>query len=137
VIPLTDDGRVVLVRQYRFGTEDFTLEIPGGMCDSDESPLRAAAREMREETGFEARQIVPLGFVHPNPAIQTNRCHSYLARGARRVQDPTPDPFEQIEVDSVPLAEIGRLVREGAITHALVVTAFHLLSLRPDLVQPT
>jgi ADP-ribose pyrophosphatase len=134
VIPLTDDGRVVLVRQYRIGTGTFTLEVPGGMCDREEPPERTAAREMREETGFEAREIVPLGFVHPNPAIQTNRCHHYLALGARSVAEPTPDPFEQIEVDTVPLAQIPRLMREGAITHALVVTAFHLLSLRPDLV---
>lgn len=128
VIPLTDDGRVVLVRQYRVGPEELTLEVPGGVCDAGELPALAAARELREETGFEAREIVPLGFVHPNPAIQSNRCHSFLARGARRVADPTPEPFEQIEVELFALAEIPRLVREGAITHALVVSAFHLLS---------
>jgi len=73
VIPLTDDGRVVLVKQYRFGIEGFTLEIPGGMCDGAEPPLDAARRELREETGYEARELVPLGWVHPNPAVQTNR----------------------------------------------------------------
>ncbi len=127
IVPVTDDARVVLVRQYRFGVEGFTLEIPGGMCDAGESPLLAAEREMREETGYEAREIVPLGWVHPNPAIQTNRCHSFLAKGARRVSDPSPDPNEQLEVTTVPLSDIPGLVREGAITHALVVTAFHLL----------
>jgi 8-oxo-dGTP pyrophosphatase MutT (NUDIX family) len=136
IVPLTDDRRVVLVRQFRFGTEETTLEIPGGMCDGDELPLAAAARELREETGFDAREIVPLGFVHPNPAIQTNRCHSFLARGARKVSEASLDPFERIEVETVPLDEIPDLIRRGAISHALVVTAFHFLSLRGDLVTP-
>lgn len=130
VVPLTDDRRVVLVRQYRYGIEGFTLEIPGGMCDRREPPGEAAVRELREETGYEAREIVPLGWVHPNPAIQTNRCHSFLALGARPAGEPEPDPDESFEVSTVPLAEIPRLVREGAITHSLVIAAFHLLGLR-------
>ena len=127
IVPLTDDGRVVLIRQYRFGIEGFTLEIPGGMCDGNEPPLEAAAREMSEETGYEAREIVPLGWVHPNPAIQNNRCHSFLARGATRAGEPRPDPHERFEIVTEPLSEIPRLIREGAITHSLVVAAFHLL----------
>ena len=128
VVPLTDDRRVVLVRQYRFGVEGFTLEIPGGMCDVLEPPARAAARELREETGYEAREIVPLGWVHPNPAIQTNRCHSFLAIGARSTTEPEPDADEAFEVSTVPLDEIPRLIRDGTITHSLVVAAFYLLA---------
>jgi len=130
VVPVTDDGRVVLIRQYRFGVEGFTLEIPGGMCDPGESPAQAAAREMREETGHEAREIVPIGWVHPNPAIQANRCHSFLARGARPAGTREPDPNEEIEVVTARLDEIPRLIREGAITHALVIAAFHMAALR-------
>lgn len=129
VVPLTDDGRVVLIRQYRFGISGFTLETPGGMCDGGESPPETARRELREETGHEAREILPLGWVHPNPAIQTNRCHCFLARGVFPSGPPSPDPEEQLEVVLAPLSEIPRLVREGAITHALVVAAFHLLAL--------
>ena len=129
IIPLTDDRRVVMVRQYRFGVEDFTLEIPGGMCDGDEAPIDAARREMREESGYAARAIVPLGWVHPNPAIQTNRCHSFLARGAHLVGEPDPDPDEAFEISTVPLDDVPRLIEEAKITHSLVVAAFHLLSL--------
>ncbi len=130
IIPLTDDGRVVLVRQYRFGIEGFTLEIPGGMCEGAEPPLDAARRELREETGYDAREIVPLGWVHPNPAVQTNRCHSFLALGAHPAGDPRPDEDEAFEVSTVPLDRIPSLIRDGTITHSLVIAAFHLLSLR-------
>ena len=127
VIPLTRDEEVLLVRQYRFGVEGFTLEIPGGMCDPGESPLEAARRELREETGHESPRLVELGWVHPNPALQSNRCYSYLARDVERVAEPEPDPHEQFELSRVPLREIPRLIRERKITHALVVSAFQLL----------
>jgi len=127
VIPLTEDGRVVLIRQYRFGIEGFTLEIPGGMCDEAELPADAARRELREETGYEAPDIVALGWVHPNPAIQTNRCHTFLARGAKRVGAPSPDQDEAFDVVEVALDEIPGLIAGRKITHALVVAAFHLL----------
>jgi 8-oxo-dGTP pyrophosphatase MutT (NUDIX family) len=129
VVPLTDDGRVVMVRQFRFGIDAPTLEIPGGMCDGSEPPVEAARREMVEETGHDAREMVDLGWVHPNPAVQTNRCHSFLARGVHRTGDPRPDPDESFEVVTVPLGEIPRLVRDGEITHALVVAAFYRLGL--------
>ena len=131
IIPVTDDGEVLLVRQYRFGIQDATLEIPGGMCDPGESPLQAAARELREETGFAAREIVELGWVHPNPAVQTNRCYSFLARELERVGEPSPDPHESFELTRAKLDEIPRLIRERQITHALVVAAFQLLEYSP------
>jgi len=124
VIPLTPDRRVLLVRQYRFGIEDFSLEIPGGMCDPGEDPLRTARRELREETGYEAREMVELGWVHPNPAVQTNRCHSYLAKDVVEVGEPQPDPNEQVELVTVPLDEIPELFAAGKITHSLVLAAF-------------
>jgi len=126
VIPLTDDRQVLMVRQYRFGIEEFTLEIPGGMCDPGESPLEAARRELLEETGYEAGALIELGWVHPNPPIQNNRCHTFLARGPRRVAEPQPDAGERFEQQRVPLDEIPRLIGDGTITHALVLAAFSL-----------
>lgn len=127
VVPLTPDGTVLMVRQYRFGIEDFTLEIPGGMCDPGEDPADAARRELVEETGAVAREIVELGWVHPNPAVQTNRCWSYLARDVVREREPDPDPNEAFEQVAVPLAEIPGLIVTRKITHSLVVAAFQLL----------
>lgn len=131
IVPVTEDGHVVMVRQYRHGVAGFTLEVPGGMLDAeDPSPLEAARREMREESGYDSDDVVELGGVHPNPAFLNNRCHSFLARNVKRTQAPCFDGTEETEVELVPLADIPDRIRDGTITHALVIVAFHWLSLR-------
>ena len=129
VIPLTAGEEVVMIEQYRHGSEDVTLEIPGGMVDEGESAAEAAARELLEETGYAAREIVALGRVRPNPAIHNNWLHTFLARDARFARAPEFDTTEHCAVRLVPLADIPRLVAGGAITHALVVVGFHWLAL--------
>ncbi|HJU09720.1 MAG TPA: NUDIX hydrolase, partial [Candidatus Binataceae bacterium] len=89
IIPVTAGQEVVLVRQYRHGIGDFTLEIPGGMIDpEDPDPAEAARREMREECGYDSSVIIPLGRVHPNPAIQPNFCYSFFAPNVVRIGEP-------------------------------------------------
>ena len=127
VIPVTPDGRIVMVRQFRFGTDSFTLEIPGGMCDPGEAPIVTAERELREETGYVADSVVELGWVHPNPAIQNNKLWTYLATDARCVGEPEPDEHEAFEIVEIERGEVDRLIAERTITHALVVSAFWML----------
>jgi 8-oxo-dGTP pyrophosphatase MutT (NUDIX family) len=129
VVPMTDDGQVVLIRQYRHGIREVTLEIPGGVVESNESPETAAARELREETGYVAERIRSLGRVLPNPAIQDNFCHLFVAEGCRGVDEPQPDPFESIEVAIFPRETIPALVRRGEITQAMVIAALALAGL--------
>lgn len=130
VVPITSDDQVVLIRQYRHGVRDFSLEVPGGLIDpEDPSPMHAGRREMREETGYDSDDLVSLGWSHPNPALQGNRCHTFLARNVRRVGEPKLDGTEETEVVLVRRDEIDELVRSGRISHALVVVAFHLLGL--------
>ncbi|MEI7590000.1 MAG: NUDIX hydrolase [Deltaproteobacteria bacterium] len=127
VIPITKDGEVVLVEQYRHGTRDITIEIPGGMVEADDTPIQAARRELLEETGYDAEEIIPFGFVHPNPAIQGNMCYTFLARNTFLAGVQTQDEKEDIQVILKPLAEIPELIRSGAITHSLVIAAFYRL----------
>ena len=129
VIPLTKDKEVVLIEQYRHGSEEVSLEIPGGMVDPGEEPRQTAARELLEETGYEAREVVLLGKTRPNPAIQDNWIHTFLARGVEYRREPLNQGTERTRVRLVPLAQIPALIREGAIVHSLVVVGFHWLAL--------
>jgi 8-oxo-dGTP pyrophosphatase MutT (NUDIX family) len=126
VIPLTEAGEVVLIRQYRFGIEEECLEIPGGIVDEGFTPLAAGQKELLEETGYRAERWEYLGCVHPNPAFLNNRCHSFLARDVTKVADITLEESEEIEVQLVPFSEIKELIGKGEITHSLVICAFHL-----------
>jgi 8-oxo-dGTP pyrophosphatase MutT (NUDIX family) len=135
VIALTEREEVILIRQYRHGTGEVTLEIPGGLVENGDEPPAAAKRELGEETGYRADRWVDLGFVHPNPAIQDNRCHTFLALGATPAGAQSLDDKEDIAVVLERLAEIPRLIREGAITHSLVICAFwrYFMEYRPGL----
>jgi len=124
VVPLTPDGQVVLIRQWRHGTGEVTLEIPGGLIDPGESPMIAGARELAEETGYQGQKMEPLGWVHPNPALFDNRCYTCLALDCRLAGPPRPDDTEQIKVELHPLDQVPQLIRQGRISHSLVVAAF-------------
>ena len=125
VIPLTSGGEVVLVRQYRHGLRDLCLEIPGGIVEASDSPQGAAHRELFEETGYQAEEMIPLDYVYPNPAFLDNRCHTFLARDVTLKGRQAQDEKEDIEVILKPLKEIPALIREGHIRHSLVVAAFY------------
>lgn len=130
IIPLTAAGEVVMIEQYRHGSEEVTLEIPGGMVDAGESPQAAAVREMLEETGYAATgEVVSLGKVRPNPAIHNNWIHTFLARDVSLRQKPVIESTEHTVVRLVALTDIPRLIRDGSINHALVVVGFHWLAL--------
>jgi ADP-ribose pyrophosphatase len=125
IIPLTKKDEIVLIQQYRHGIRDITLEIPGGLVESTDSPEEAARRELLEETGYREESLISLGAVHPNPAIQSNLCYTFLAKNVYLAENQNQDESEDIEVVIKPLAEIPRLIREGTITHSLVITAFY------------
>lgn len=129
VVALTPQHEVVLVRQFRFGTNDISLEIPGGVIERGEAPIAAAVRELAEETGYVGENVRLLGSVHPNPAMQTNRCHLVLVENARRTSELAWDPNEEFEILAVPVEEVYARAYRGEITHSLVLDG--LLLFRP------
>ena len=124
VLALTPQEEVVMVRQFRHGTEQICLELPGGLVDpGDDSPGLSAQRELLEETGYQADEVTFLGECCPQPAILTNKCFFYLAQNAVRVQTQDLDAGEDIEILEVPLKEIAAKIRNEEIDHGMVLLA--------------
>lgn len=130
VVAFTVDRELILVRQYRHGSEAVSIEIPGGLIQPREDPGVAALRELREETGFSTElPLVRLGEVNPNSAIFTNRCSTWLAKDCVRVGDLQQDAGEDIEVVTMPLEQVRARVRDGSIDHALVLAGLYYFEL--------
>ncbi len=128
ILAITKNNEVVLVRQYRHGVQELSLELPGGVVDEGESPLEGAKRELLEETGYQAGQIIEVGRLYPNPAIQRNTLYCYLATDVEWVGEQDLDESEEIDVELVPLDEVVEMVRTGKFRHALnVAVIFHAL----------
>jgi 8-oxo-dGTP pyrophosphatase MutT (NUDIX family) len=123
VVAVTPDDHVVLVWQYRFGSDALSLEIPGGVIDAGEAPEQAARRELLEETGYEAERFEPLLTLEANPALQANRCFTFLARDARPTGRTGFDEQEELETALAPGARIADLLDGGQVTHSLVHSA--------------
>jgi 8-oxo-dGTP pyrophosphatase MutT (NUDIX family) len=131
VLALTPGEKIVVVRQYRFGTGRTTTEIPAGIVEKGETSRRAAERELGEETGYASEDWEYLGFVEPNPAFLNNACHHWVARNAVQVRPPEPDAGEDIDVGEMTLEEIREEIAQGRMRHSLAITALaHLYDLR-------
>lgn len=119
---LTEDGKVLLVRQYRHGLEVISTELPGGVVDQGETPETAVRRELKEETGYEFSSIEFLGKIAPNPATSNNYMHMYLARGGKKTGEQSLDETEDVEVLIRSIDELKDLVRNNGIVQALHMT---------------
>lgn|GEM_PF-126248 len=129
-IPFThkDAGlELIVVEQFRHGIDMASLEVPGGVCEPGEDPLDAAKRELLEETGHSSNNWLNLGACSPNPAIQNNRCHFYLALDCMPVQDLILDQTEELRVWAISYAEWRSKLASGEVHHSLVLAAFERL----------
>ena len=128
--PITEDGHVLFVRQYKHAAADIFIELPGGVIDAHETnPLEAAKRELLEETGYTTDDMEPLLQVIDNPTKDTNKIYFYLAHKVRKVADQDLDESEHIEVLKVPLQEVEPMILDGQINVAGSI-ALCLLALR-------
>ncbi len=123
VVALTPKRKLVVVRQYRFGTREITLEIPAGIIDEGEKSRDAAARELLEETGYSTEKWEYLGWVSPNPAFLNNRSHHWLALDVEQTADPMLDTGENLTVEVLSLEEIKKEIKQGFFRQALAVSA--------------
>ena len=126
VVPITEDYRMVLVNQFRFGVKRTSWEIPGGVMENGEEPINAGLRELKEETGYTTGKACLLGSVRPNPAIQSNICHIVLAEQARLTDGLDWDEHEEIVTKAFPIETVYEMVKQGAIFHSLVLNALLL-----------
>lgn len=134
VIVLTSDKKIVLIKQYRHGTDEYTIEIPGGAINHGEDPLVGAKRELEEETGYTSNNWKSLYKVEVNPAFMTNTCETFIALDAIKTSRQNLDLFEEIEVFLEDLENLDKLIANGEITHSLVLVAilFYLQQLRSE-----
>ncbi|MEE9284141.1 MAG: NUDIX hydrolase, partial [Dehalococcoidia bacterium] len=129
--PVDDQGRLLLVRQYRHAAGEELLELPAGTLEPDEAPEATARRELREETGFAAQRWTPMGGFYTAPGFSDEYLHFFIARDLR--PDPRPrDPDEQIELVAVPLDRATDLVRSGEIKDAKTIAGLLLLQLAKE-----
>lgn len=125
VVALTPDNQIILVEQYRHAAGEDFLEVPGGSTDhKGEDPRQAAARELLEETGYQPEEMIDCGAHFPNPALQSNRMHTFVALNCRKVAEPHLDPFEDLQVRLMPLTEAYKKWIDGELTHSIIAASF-------------
>jgi 8-oxo-dGTP pyrophosphatase MutT (NUDIX family) len=126
VVPVTKDNEILLIEQYRQGSDSITLEVPGGLIEVDENPIDAAKRECEEETGYTSSdELFPLGICLPNPAFLNNQCYSYAWFGLEKKLAQNFDQNEEIRVIPTPISEVKKMIDTGEINHSIIVTALH------------
>ncbi len=128
IVPVTSEGMMVLVKQYRHGAGAAFLEIPGGSTDgrNNEDPKVAGERELLEETGYKPREMIYCGYHYPNPALQNNRMHTFLALGCEKVADQSLDPFEDLTVELKSVADVFGMWMRGELRHSLIFASLGL-----------
>lgn len=127
VVALTPENKIVMVKQFRFGTENLSWEVPGGLMESGESPEEAAQRELREETGYVGENAEIIAAISPNPAIQSNTCYFVLVRNAKKELEIDWDEHEEILTQNFPLPEVEEWAHSGKIFHSLTITSLFFL----------
>ena len=129
VLAITPEEQIVLVRQFRYGTQEFSLEPPGGVIEKGEDPIVAGLRELEEETGFSGNVACLIGSARPNAAILSNHCHFVLVEDVRKVAEIDFDQHEELVTELYPVKDLKELVTKDQITHSIGLNAIFRLIL--------
>jgi 8-oxo-dGTP pyrophosphatase MutT (NUDIX family) len=131
IIPVTEDGNIVFVKQYRHGTDSITIEIPGGLSEKYETATEAAKRECIEETGYigEGEPIL-IGESYPNPAYQNNKCSTFVWFGCKKVNGQTLDKHEIIDIIEFSKNDVKQMILNNQINHSVILTALFYFQLK-------
>jgi 8-oxo-dGTP pyrophosphatase MutT (NUDIX family) len=125
-IALTDDHEIVMVSQFRVGSNTLTLELPGGGLELHENPQVGALRELKEETGYVSEQVSLLGCYYPNPAMQTNHVYFFLFKHCKKFYNTHFDPLEDLVTRLIPLSHLDTMIKENAFQHMVTLSGLLL-----------
>lgn len=135
IVAITTENKIILVRQYRHGIKQDVLEIPGGVIDSGETALKAAKRELLEETGYEFERFEKISELFPNPATSNNITTTYLATGGKKVGEQQLDDQEEIEIHLASIEEVKELLVSNRFGQALHSAALFYALLKIGLLK--
>lgn len=123
IVPVTKDGKLLLIKQYRVGTQDVAYEFPGGALEAGENSMEGASRELTEETGYTG-ELKKLCDMSPNPAFMDNTCYLFLAENCAKTEEQFLDPFEDIEPEEFEASEVEQMILDGRIVHSISIAAY-------------
>ncbi len=126
IVPITKEGKFIIAKQFRAGTDKVVLEFPGGAIDRNEDPDTAAKRELLEETGATFKDIFKASTIEPNPALLSNQCHIYIATGCVIEHKQNLDKFEDIELEVYSRDELEDMIRSGEFHQGISLAAYSL-----------
>lgn len=127
IVPVLDDGRIVLVRQYRYLRDRYSVEFPGGKIEADETPAQSAIRELKEETGFESSNFSKLGEFEPDSGVCRDLCHVFLANEIGGAGAQQLDDNEDMEILLRRPEEINEMIKRGEIWQGHALAAWSLV----------